>query len=172
MSVGVVAYSMHVGIVSDTHDNLDIVEGAVSQFRAEEVDAVVHCGDVVAPFSATPFDVEGVDFYAVRGNNDGEWKLRAIVEEFGSYLGECGELTFDGLDVAVYHGTSEALTEALCECGRYDFVFSGHTHERVLEDRGPTTHVNPGGLPLRGANDEFSVAILDTDEESVVHRRL
>jgi len=63
---------MLVGIVADTHDNLDLVEAAVETFEERGVDAVVHCGDIVAPFSAVPFDAE-FEFHAVRGNNDGEW---------------------------------------------------------------------------------------------------
>jgi len=78
---------MRIGIVSDTHDDLAAVEAAVALFDREGVDAVVHCGDFVAPFSVTPFDVAGVDFYAVRGNNDGEWAVQSTVESFGTYLG-------------------------------------------------------------------------------------
>ena len=163
---------MLVGIVSDTHDNLDLVAGAVAQFEADGVESVVHCGDVVAPFAATPFDTDAFDFYAVRGNNEGEWNLAPVVEEFGTHLGECGELTFDGVSVAVYHGTSEVLVDALCASGKYDYVFRGHTHERVIEERDGTVHVNPGGLPIPGADGEFSVAMLDTETDEVVHRML
>ena len=65
---------MLIGIVSDTHDDLAAVEAAVSLFEREGVDAVVHCGDFVAPFSVTPFDAD-FGFHAVRGNNDGEWAV-------------------------------------------------------------------------------------------------
>lgn len=34
---------MKVGIVSDTHDNGDVIERAVSVFEAENVAAVIHC---------------------------------------------------------------------------------------------------------------------------------
>jgi putative phosphoesterase len=161
---------MLVGIVSDTHDNLDLVAGAVAQFEAEGVDAVVHCGDVVAPFAATPFDTDAFDFYAVRGNNEGEWALKPAIESFGTHLGECGTVTFDGVSAAVYHGTSETVVDALCACGDYDYVFRGHTHERVVEERGGTVHVNPGGLPIAGGDDEFYVALLDTESGDVTHR--
>ncbi|WP_224270171.1 metallophosphoesterase [Haloprofundus salinisoli] len=153
---------MLVGIVSDTHDNLDCVRAAVDRFESESVDAVVHCGDIVAPFSATPFDGDW-DFYAVRGNNDGEWNLQSAVDSFGTYLGEAGELTFDGVDVAVYHGTSGALVDALVDSQKYDYVFHGHTHQRVVEERGEAVRVNPGGLPIPGADDAFHVAVLDTE---------
>jgi hypothetical protein len=172
LSGGVERRDMLVGIVSDTHDNLDLVAGAVAQLETEGVEAVVHCGDVVAPFAATPFDTDAFDFYAARGNNDGEWNLAGVVDSFGTYLGECGRLEFDGASVAVYHGTSETLVDALCDCGDYDYVFRGHTHERVVEDRDGTTHVNPGGLPIPGADDEFSVAVVDTDDGDVVHRTI
>lgn len=158
---------MKLGIVADTHDNLDLVDRAVELFETEGVERVVHCGDIVAPFSATPFDSEAFEFYAVRGNNDGEWALANVVDEFGTYLGECGQLTVDGVSVAVYHGTNKLLREALVDSGEYDYVFHGHTHERAIEARGGTIRVNPGGLPIEAADDEFSVAILDTSESGV-----
>lgn len=164
---------MLVGIVSDTHDDLAAVEAAVALFDREGVDAVVHCGDFVAPFSVTPFDVggddpdAGFDFYAARGNNDGEWAVGSTVESFGTYLGEAGTLSFgsDGnaVDVAVTHGTSGVVVDALVDCGDYDYVFHGHTHAHGVEERDGTVRVNPGGLPIpvEGADDDFRVATLD-----------
>ena len=175
---------MQIGIVSDTHDDLAAVEAAVALFDREGVDAVVHCGDFVAPFSVTPFDVggddpdSGFDFYAARGNNDGEWAVQSTVESFGTYLGEAGTLSFEGreaegaaagdpapdaVDVAVTHGTSGVVVDALVDCGDYDYVFHGHTHAHGVEERGGTVRVNPGGLPIpvEGADDAFRVATLD-----------
>ena len=166
---------MQLGIVSDTHDNLDHVDQAVSFFESEGVERVIHCGDIVAPFSATPFDSDAFEFYAVRGNNDGEWALSQTVEEFGTYLGDCGRLTVDGVSIAVYHGTNKLLREALVDSGDYDYVCHGHTHERALEARGDTVRLNPGGLPIPGSDDAFHVATLDTERsgtEAVSHHEL
>ncbi|XVH30409.1 metallophosphoesterase [Haloferacaceae archaeon DSL9] len=153
---------MQLGVVSDTHDSLDLVDAAVSFFESRSVDAVIHCGDIVAPFAATPFDAGAFDFYAVRGNNDGEWNLQNAVSDFGTYLGEAGELDFEGTTLAVYHGTSDILVNGLVESGRYDFVLHGHTHEHAVEAGGNTVRVNPGGLPIPPADDAFHVALLDT----------
>jgi len=153
---------MLVGIVSDTHDNGDRVAAAVETFEDAGVETVVHCGDFVAPFSVTPFDGDW-DFYAVRGNNDGEWALEATVADFGTYMGEMGELTLDGREVAVYHGTSGAIVDALVECGTYDYVFHGHTHEAGREEYEGTVRVNPGGIAIPPAPDAFSVATLETE---------
>ena len=163
---------MRVGIVSDTHDDTAAVERAVERFSGE-VEAVIHCGDVVAPFSATPFDADaGYDFYCVRGNNDGEWKLRDAVEEFGTYLGEMGELELGGATFAAYHGTSGPIVDALVECGRYDYVVHGHTHERVHEDRGGTVSVNPGGKPIPPAPDPQCAVVVDTESGDVTFHEL
>ena len=164
---------MQIGIVSDTHDDLDAIAAAVDVFTREGVDAVVHCGDFVAPFSVTPFDDE-FEFYAVRGNNDGEWNVQSTVESFGEYLGETGVLRFsttdtddsgdrDAIDVAVTHGTSDVVVDALVDCGDYDYVFHGHTHAHGVERRGGTVRINPGGrpIPVDGADDAFRVATLD-----------
>ena len=156
---------MLIGLCSDTHDDLGLARGAVETFESAGVDAIVHCGDVVAPFTAAEFDV-GVEFHAVYGNNDGEPALAGTVEGFGSHHGESARLTFDGVDLAVYHGTSEQLVEALVDCGAYDYVVRGHTHERTCGERDGTVHVNPGGLPFPGVDDAYHVATLDTDAGS------
>ena len=162
---------MLVGIVSDTHDNLDTVEQAVQTLESADVDAVIHCGDIVAPFSATPFD-SNFDFYSVRGNNDGEWSLQDTVAEFGTYLGEMGELTLGGAEFAVYHGTSEPVVEALIDCGHYDYVCRGHTHQQVHEERDGTIHVNPGGIPIAAAPEDPAAVVVDTESGDVTFHDL
>ena len=116
---------MKVGIVADTHDNMDVIGAAVDCFEGRAA-VVVHCGDIVAPFAAD------FQFYAVRGNNDGEPALGNTVREFGAYLGEMGKLSFEGTFFAVYHGTSQPLVDALVDCGNFDYVLHGHTHERAV----------------------------------------
>jgi putative phosphoesterase len=157
---------MNVGIVSDTHDNQDVIESAVELFT-DEVEAVVHCGDMVAPFSASKFDHE-FDFYAVRGNNDGEWALGDAVRGFGAYLGEMGELSLGGQRVAVYHGTSNPIIKALVDCGNYDYVLHGHTHVRAHEERDGTVRINPGGIGTGAEETEPPAAVvLDTETGDV-----
>jgi len=158
--------TMQIGIVADTHDDAAIVEAAVEQFESSGVDAVVHCGDFVAPFSAAPFDA-AFDFFAVRGNNDGEWGLQPQIDDFGTYLGEMGELTFDGTEVAVYHGTSGAIVDALVECGNYDYVVHGHTHQQGHEEHEGTVRINPGGVPIDAAPERPTTAVIDTEADEV-----
>jgi hypothetical protein len=79
-----------------------------------------------------------------------------------------GELVLDDRHVAVYHGTSEAIVGALLDCGHYDYVFRGHTHEQVHEERDGTVHINPGGIPTSSDGGEPPAAVtLDTENGDV-----
>lgn len=155
---------MKIGIVSDTHDNIDEARRAADFFEGK-VQKVIHCGDIIAPFTAEIFDRD-FDFYAVRGNNDGEWNLKSTIEEFGEFHNNILELEIDSLDLAVYHGTEEEIVEGLVEKD-YDYFFRGHTHERKLENWDGTVEVNPGGIELPGQEESFSVAILNTDNREI-----
>jgi putative phosphoesterase len=153
---------MLLGLVSDTHDDLDRAARAADALADAGVDAVAHLGDVVAPFTLAPF--ERFDpFHHVRGNNEGEAALWRAVDEVGTHHGDAAALALGGRSVALYHGTSAVLTDALVDCGDYDYVCHGHTHEHGVEVRDGTVRVNPGGLPIPGADDTFHAATVALD---------
>jgi len=162
---------MKLGIVSDTHDNLDKAKAAVEFFEDQECDKVIHCGDMVAPFTAKLFDAD-FEFHYVRGNNDGEWNLKQTVEEFGEFYNNVAELTIEDREVAVYHGTEEELAESLVESGKYDYVFRGHTHEKKLREVNETIELNPGGIKLPEQEEEFHVATVDLQEMEIEFHRI
>lgn len=158
---------MKLGIISDTHDNLDIARSAIEFLESQGVDKVIHCGDIVAPFTAELFETDSFDFYAVRGNNDGEWNLKQTVEEFGEFYNNIAELELSGNAIAVYHGTEEEIVESLVESGNYDYVLRGHTHEKKLDEREGTIEINPGGISVPFAEEDFHVATLDLESGEI-----
>lgn len=151
---------MKLGIISDTHDNFDLAEDAADFFEEKECDKVVHCGDVICPATADIFN-RSFDFFAVRGNNDGEWSLKDKVEEFGSWMGNIGELKVQGNEIAVYHGTDEEIADALTNSGNYNYVFRGHTHRKRIKEVGETVEINPGGVRLPFQEEGLHVVVLD-----------
>lgn len=160
---------MKLGIVSDTHDHFDKAEEAADFFE-DRVEKVVHCGDIICPATAEIFDRE-FDFYAVRGNNDGEWDLKSMVEEFGSFYNNIAELEFEGKDIAVYHGTAEEIADSLVKSGKYDYVFRGHTHRKKVREIDGTVEINPGGVKLPFQEERIHAVILDLDSgEFEFHR--
>lgn len=159
---------MKIGVVSDTHDNLESVRNAVRIFEDEGVEKVIHCGDIISPFTAELFDRE-FEFHAVRGNNDGEWDLKNTVEEFGEFYNNVAELEVDGEKIAAYHGTEEKIVEGLVSMD-YDYVLRGHTHKRKKKLHEGSVEINPGGIELPGQDEGFSVAIIDLEKGDVDFR--
>ncbi len=151
------------GLISDTHDNLPMVDKALRLFKSEGVECVLHAGDWVAPFTAKKFGQYAGKLFGSYGNNDGEvLGLSKVFREMDAVVrGELTELELDGDRVAVIHGTYPALVDAVVGSGRFSTVVSGHSHMPVIERKGDVLWVNPGeacgylyGRP--------TVALLDT----------
>lgn len=135
-----------IGIISDSHDNLAAIRKAVEFFNKEQVKVVLHAGDIISPFTVRAFNELNSKFYFVFGNNDGDRvTLVKRFEEIGAVsCGDFGDLTIDGLHIALLHGTDETLVKALAKSGDFDVVIRGHTHDpgvRILEG---TPIINPG----------------------------
>ncbi len=62
---------MILGILADSHDNVPAVRTIAGWFGEQGVEAVLHAGDFVAPFSLPPLAELGVPVHGVLGNNDG-----------------------------------------------------------------------------------------------------
>ena len=154
---------MRLGLVSDTHDDADAARRGADVLADAGVDVVAHLGDVVAPFTLAPFEPLADDrpLHHVRGNNEGEPALWRAVDDIGTHHGGAAALDIGGRSVGLYHGTSGLLVDALVDSGDYDYVCHGHTHEHGVAERGGTVRINPGGLPIPGADDAFHVAWVD-----------
>ncbi|EMA46598.1 YfcE family phosphodiesterase [Halobiforma nitratireducens] len=163
---------MHIGIVSDTHDNVEATERATEVFAEEGVEIVIHCGDFVAPLIPPYF--EAFELHGVLGNNDGDARnLQAAFDALGSESelhGRFADLEIDGLSIAALHGESMAEVEAVAATAEYDVVCYGHHHVSELREDGCTTVVNPGAQFPTTADDDRTVAVLDTRSESVRFR--
>jgi hypothetical protein len=135
---------MRLGIISDTHDNVENVLKAVALFRKENVPLVVHCGDMISPKTATFF--QGVALKFVRGNCDGDvTNLKMKLEQVGSeFLGERAVLEIEGKTIFVYHGHDKSKLDSFIKSGEYQYVFTGHTHILRDEQVGTTRVLNPG----------------------------
>ena len=152
-----------IGIMSDSHDNLDAIKDAVVFFNEKKVMAVLHAGDIVSPFTARAFKELDAKLYFVFGNNDGDKVLlREWFEEFGAQsCGNFGDLTIGGQHIALLHGINEAEVKALAASGDFDIVIRGHTHDAGVEHIKSVPVVNPGETAgvLTGKR---TVALLDT----------
>ena len=148
-----------IGILSDSHDNLDRVREAVRLFNDAACDLVIHAGDFVAPFTVDELRNLRAPVKAVFGNCDGE---RAGLAKAFAGLGEIREAPLE-----FQHAGRRFLVSHLDgPVGRYpaartcDVIVFGHTHRPSAEFRDGVLLVNPGeaGGWLRGKS---TVALLD-----------
>jgi hypothetical protein len=156
---------MKIGIVSDSHDNLQNIKRGVDILLNKGVDFVLHLGDYVNPNSVKAF--KGIRLIGIFGNNDGDrFRLMNAFNEIGGEIkGEFYEFKCNGLHIACYHGTEPQLRDALIACGRYDLVIYGHTHECVDETKGNTRVLNPG--TIHGFGDRATVMVFDPKNQQV-----
>lgn len=132
-----------IGLLSDTHDNLDRVRAAVRLFNDAGCDLVVHAGDFVAPFAADELRNLRCPVKAVFGNCDGE--RAGLARAFGG-LGEiaAAPLAFEhaGRRFGLCH--LDSSVPGLLAAKAFDVVVFGHTHRPLVERRDGVLLVNPG----------------------------
>lgn len=147
---------MLIGIFSDSHDNLRQIERAIREFENRRVEAVLHAGDIVAPFAAKVIARLTVPVHVIYGNNDGEKVgLKNVLPQI-----QHGplQLVLDEKAVAMAHDLSQ-IPAVMKD--RADVLVAGHTHEAVVREEDGKLVINPGecGGWLKGRS---TVAILDT----------
>lgn len=159
---------MRIGVLSDTHNNIGNLLKALRFFEEEQINQLLHCGDMVNITTAQ--QMSGFDVIYVNGNmdsspggvNDALWFLNPKNETPGDvFSGKLGETM-----IAATHGHLTGKLDQLIQSGRYDFVFHGHTHRKRDELVGKTRVINPGALG--GARHEpRTVCIVDLDNRDV-----
>ena len=148
---------MKIGILSDTHDQVERTSLAVSSLIRAGAEALVHCGDITC--RDVVLECGGLPSIYVFGNNDFDHDelRRAILEVGGVCLGRGGTVELDGRQVAVTHGDLDREVRRLAGANP-DYLLFGHTHTASDERKGATRWINPGALYR--ANPK-SVAVLD-----------
>ncbi|WP_292407862.1 MULTISPECIES: metallophosphoesterase [unclassified Methanoculleus] len=155
---------MRIGLLSDTHDNLQMVDAAVEHLNQERIDLALHAGDYVSPFVVPRLARLRSPMIGVLGNNDGDHHLlsaRFAEHEHLSLRGAFAAVTAGGMTIGLLHGDDRELLQALIGRKAFDVIVHGHTHQAEVRTPGGTVVVNPGEACgyLTGRP---TVAVLDT----------
>lgn len=139
---------MQIAIFSDSHDQIAHLDQALAMANAAGAAALLHCGDLCAPFM---LDRLGRNFagpiHVVFGNNDGDGRLLQTIAAKHPQItlhGIYAELTLDGRSVAMIHYPEPA--RRIAQSGHFDLVCYGHNHLKAVEQVGKTVLANPGEL--------------------------
>jgi len=151
---------MKIGILSDTHARLPAIDAAIAEFLRRGAGAMIHAGDIVAPFAARRLLAWTSPLYVIYGNNDGERKgLRNKLPQI-----QDGPLAIElgGRRIIVHHDPYEVQPPVARDA---EVVITGHTHEPVIEVRAGRLYINPGEC-CGWVSGRCTVAVLDTDGPS------
>jgi putative phosphoesterase len=156
---------MLIGVISDSHDNLPLIEKAVQTLNNQKVGLVLHAGDYVAGFAIPKFKALNCNLIGVFGNNDGDHEL--LKKRF-SETNNCTihdrftSVTIKDYKIALLHGHETELLNAIIDSESFNAVIHGHSHNCGIERKGRTLSINPGEL-CGYLTAKSTVAILDTE---------
>jgi putative phosphoesterase len=134
--------TVKIGVLSDSHDNVPMVNKAVELFNDEGVALVIHAGDFIAPFVVAAMGDLKCRVVGVFGNNDGDRiAIAKRFEAIGVIHPNLAIAEIGGRTIAATHYPE--LAEPIAKSGQYNIVIYGHTH-RIDIRRETSLILNPG----------------------------
>jgi len=155
---------MKIGLLSDTHNNIEITKKAIEIFKSNGVDIIIHSGDISSPKMLGLFKGRNCRF--VLGNVDIDVELlneKAGQMGFGPVEYTC-DIKAGNKRILVLHGNDVPVFRKAVESGEYDYIIKGHTHFFENYIRNNTRILNPGCLY---GGTEHTIVILDTENNHV-----
>ena len=158
---------MLIGVVSDTHNNLKNIDKIISIFNHEEVDLVVHTGDITSSKSLERFEHLNCELFGVYGNNDrNEPGLQEIAEKLCFKIQNPPYLfNIQNKCIVIFH-EPDTVDDFLSKNDEVDILLHGHTHRYREEYFKGTLIFNPGesaGMQ----KDKNAVGIIDLNNLNV-----
>jgi uncharacterized protein len=154
-----------IGIISDTHEQVELVKKATEIFKQNNVDFAVHCGDIISP--STLSNYQGLKMKFIFGNCDGERAgLNTMAKKLGfEEIQDEKEFEYLTKKFYVYHGTDFSMLNEKIQSNKYDYVLTGHTHLKKDEKINNTRVINPGALFNA---DPKTIALLDVEKDTLM----
>lgn len=155
---------MRIGLLSDTHDQVQRTRAAIQLLMREGAEVFFHCGDICTPMVVHA--CQGMPGFFVWGNNDHQrGELLCAMERHGHTCLEDGALVeLAGVRLAMTHGHVKKTVKNLLT-DEPDFLFVGHSHRCQDDVVGATRVINPGALHRART---WTVAVLDLQSRALV----
>lgn len=161
-------------IVSDSHDHREPFAAAIAEARALGAQAILHCGDLIAPSTLHAVTGFGLPIHIIHGNNTGDlFFLSKWAQEPKNrlhYYGQDGSLLLAQRRIFMVHYPHYAKAMALT--GDYDLVCNGHEHRAAIEHisnikGGKTLRIDPGSVAGVSAPASYVFGDLETLEFAI-----
>jgi uncharacterized protein len=155
---------MKIGLISDSHNNIELTKKACEVFKNKKIDMLAHTGDFTSPRILKLFT--GFKCKLVKGNADIDLDLlnkQCKKLKIGS-LEDSNEFEIEGKKILLIHGNHVPEFRDAVASGKFDYIIKGHTHTFENYIRNNTRIINPGSLC---GFEENTVAILDIETDEV-----
>jgi putative phosphoesterase len=137
-----------IAVISDSHDHVQTLELVLKLANEAGAQALLHCGDLCAPFMLNLMAERfSGPIHVVFGNNDGDGRLLQTIAGKHAHVTLHGiycELGIGGRQIAMIHYPEPA--RRIAQSGAFDLVCYGHDHLKYLEQIGQAWLLNPGEL--------------------------
>ncbi|MEM2896755.1 MAG: metallophosphoesterase [Candidatus Bathyarchaeia archaeon] len=159
---------MKIGLISDSHDNIPMIDLSIKKLNELGVELVLHAGDFIASFAVARYKALNMNLIGVYGNNDGDkalikQKFKEVGKEMRGYF---AEIKIDGSKISLLHGHDGELLNSLINSRAYEFIVHGHTHQIRIEKFDKTLVINPGEV-CGYLSGKSTIGVLDTASKEV-----
>jgi len=158
---------MLIGVVSDTHNNIKNIKKIINLFNEEQVNLVIHTGDITKAETLQIFSELNCKITGVFGNNDRkELGLENVCSENNFIFQEPPLLLILNRKKIVIFHEPDLIEDYINRNKDIDIVLHGHTHRFRQETIGKTSYFNPGESSgfLEGRN---SVGIINLEDSEI-----
>lgn len=153
--------TLGIGVISDTHQNLDYLNKVIKLFRQAQVELIIHLGDDYPDIDET---AQGIKVIKVPGVYDPEYEIGSIPHR------QVVELS--GIKVLLTHSAQSHENDsrddvAPLELARQEgakLILYGHSHIPAIEEKEGLIWLNPGHLKLadkKGHPASYAVIIIE-----------
>lgn len=160
---------MLVGVISDSHDNLQLLKRVLTELLSHRVQLIFHLGDFISPFTVRLIrEIIGeIPLIGIKGNNDGD--IYQILQLFTQYKwtfkAEPSIININDRRILIVHGYGSIedtvkLINAWALSLDVDVILYGHTHRVDLRKNNKKLILNPGEI-CGYITGKSSYAILD-----------
>jgi len=161
---------MILGVVSDTHNHIDNVEKIIDIFNSNNVEKVIHTGDITQSKTLVRFKRLKCPLLGVYGNNDQEEHgLVETAKENGFTFQEPPfSLEIEKRKISIFHEPDE-IEIFIKKNPSVNLIIHGHTHRYRNEMIGKVKIINPGECAgiIKGKNSVGLINLKDLSLERI-----
>jgi len=156
---------MKIGVISDSHGNIDYVRQAAEYMMEAEVECIVHLGDDY--YDARILDNLPTTVIKVPGVYEAIYQDASVPNRLAKDIA--------GLKVLITHTkdshrndlSNDKMPEEYIASRKVDILLFGHTHSSYAKLEGGVLMINPGHLKAEDKKGEATMAILDINNRDV-----